>query len=57
MNELLSRSAVSALEGDEAQDILGEYLATGAEMVLSRSLTVQAQPSGTGAGDKLLGPR
>lgn len=59
MSELLSRAAVGCLNGDEATEILQEYLKTQPEMVLSvhPAAGLQKQPSGTGAGDKLIQPR
>jgi hypothetical protein len=57
MSSLLSRSAISCLKGSEAEEILQAYMDTGPDLVFSHEPSaMQKQPSGTGAGDKLIKP-
>ncbi len=55
MSDLLNSAAVGSRSGEDAQKILQAYITT--NPVMAQNHTLQAEPKGTGAGDKLIEPR
>jgi len=59
MSNLLNSTAVGRQSGENAGELLDEYFKTQPRMALNRTMeaSVEKQPKGTGAGDKLIEPR
>ncbi len=59
MSQLLNSLAIGSRSGEDAEELLQAYIATGPVMVLNHTpaAAVEQRPKGTGAGDHLIEPR
>ena len=59
MSRLLDEAAVGSRQGEDAQELMQEYIKTTPAMAFSRTLGIgqSKEPDGKGAGDHLIKPR